>query len=195
MTIHLYIKQHSKTGLKYFGKTTKNPYLYLGSGKLWLNHIKKHGRELVETIQVWQFDSQEEATKFALQFSRENNIVESNHWANLINENAKDGWVNGLSRSKETKLKMSKSQSGRRKTEEQKSKISISKKGAPSNRKGSSLTIEHKKKLSEANKGRIPWNIGKTHSEETKLKISQKAKQRISDPSKCSQYGTIGQVN
>jgi len=32
---YLYIKEHSKTGLKYFGKTTKSdPTVYDGSGKL-----------------------------------------------------------------------------------------------------------------------------------------------------------------
>lgn len=40
--IHLYIKTHNTTGLKYFGKTTKDPYKYLGSGKHWRAHLKIH---------------------------------------------------------------------------------------------------------------------------------------------------------
>ena len=33
MTIYLYVKQHSITGLKYFGRTTQaNPYKYKGYG-------------------------------------------------------------------------------------------------------------------------------------------------------------------
>ncbi len=80
----LYIKQHSITGLKYFGKTIQDPYTYLGSGTRWLNHIKKHGREFVETL--WVSEPYTNATLIqedALKLSQENNIVESSEWANL----------------------------------------------------------------------------------------------------------------
>ena len=40
---YLYVKTHNITGLKYFGKTTNDPYTYYGSGKYWLLHLKKHG--------------------------------------------------------------------------------------------------------------------------------------------------------
>ena len=54
MTIYLYVKQHSITGLKYFGKTTKiDPFLYKGSGKYWQRHIKKYGKNFIETLEVW----------------------------------------------------------------------------------------------------------------------------------------------
>jgi hypothetical protein len=47
----LYIKQHSITKKKYFGKTTSpNHIKYLGSGVYWNAHINKHGRQFVETI-------------------------------------------------------------------------------------------------------------------------------------------------
>lgn len=92
MTIYLYAKQHSVTGLKYFGKTTQNdPVKYLGSGKYWLRHIRKHGKEFVETLELYEFQDQEEATRFALEFSEKNQIVESKDWANLQDENALDG--------------------------------------------------------------------------------------------------------
>ena len=43
MTIYLYVKQHSVTGLKYFGRTEcKNPFRYKGSGSYWKKHLKKH---------------------------------------------------------------------------------------------------------------------------------------------------------
>jgi hypothetical protein len=38
----LYIKTHSVTGLKYFGKTTKDPFRYKGSGVYWVRHLKVH---------------------------------------------------------------------------------------------------------------------------------------------------------
>ena len=39
----LYIKEHNVTGLKYFGKTTRDPLKYKGSGTHWTRHISKHG--------------------------------------------------------------------------------------------------------------------------------------------------------
>ena len=84
--IYLYVKQHDKTGLRYFGKTIqKDPFRYYGSGKYWKNHIKEHGRQ-VSTIDVWGFDNLEDAQSFALEFSKINNIANSNEWANLIDE-------------------------------------------------------------------------------------------------------------
>lgn len=91
MTIYLYIKIHTKTGLKYFGKTTRNVRRYHGSGKHWQRHIKKHGTEYIKTLKVWEFQSLDECTLFALKFSKDNNIVNSVHWANLIEENGADG--------------------------------------------------------------------------------------------------------
>lgn len=87
MTIYLYIKQHSITGLKYFGRTEKpDPFSYFGSGKYWLRHIKIHGKEFIQTTEIWGFDDQSLCTEFALKFSKENNIVESKEWANLKTE-------------------------------------------------------------------------------------------------------------
>lgn len=90
MNIYLYHKRHRKTGLNYFGKTTVDPYNYTGSGKYWKRHLNKHGLD-IETIFVCKFQNQEECTKFALQFSIKNNIVESTEWANLKLEDGRDG--------------------------------------------------------------------------------------------------------
>ena len=99
MTIYLCVKIHTKTNLKYFCKTaTRNPYKYNGSGIYWIRHITNHGKEYIKTIGVWAFDNEQTATKFALKFSKDNNIVESQNWANLQAENALDGWIPGLKR-------------------------------------------------------------------------------------------------
>ncbi len=96
MIIYLYVKQHAITGMKYFGKTnTRNPFVYVGSGKYWTRHIHKHGKEHVKTISVWGFDDKSICTEFALKFSLEHNIAESRDWANLIHENGIDGFPNG----------------------------------------------------------------------------------------------------
>lgn len=90
MKTYLYIKTHCITGLKYFGKTTKNPFKYQGSGIHWRRHLRKHGKDHTTEV-VAEFDDADECEKFALEFSRKNNIVESVEWANLIPENGKDG--------------------------------------------------------------------------------------------------------
>ena len=88
----LYIKQHSITKKKYFGKTsTQDPIKYLGSGTYWQKHIKKHGKQFVETLWVSDLYYDTSIVEPALQFSYENNIVESDDWANLMVENGLDG--------------------------------------------------------------------------------------------------------
>ncbi|NDH69296.1 MAG: hypothetical protein EBY22_15630 [Gammaproteobacteria bacterium] len=92
---YLYIKQHKITGLKYFGMTaTKDPYVYLGSGKYWRRHLAAHGKD-IDTTNVWEFDSIESCEKFAVEFSISHNIVESVEWANLRPENGRDGRAPG----------------------------------------------------------------------------------------------------
>lgn len=92
MTIYLYVKQHAKTGLKYFGRTTSNnPFKYKGSGTYWTRHCYTHGWDEVRTTEVWGFDNQEECTYFALRFSKDNNIVESHDFANLEVEDGCNG--------------------------------------------------------------------------------------------------------
>lgn len=90
--IYLYIKLHKLTGLKYFGKTTRpNVYKYLGSGTHWQNHLRKHGKQHVITLRIWEFTSIEQAKIFALKFSIDNQIRTSSSWANLIDETCLDG--------------------------------------------------------------------------------------------------------
>jgi hypothetical protein len=81
--------------LKYFGKTTKNnPQKYMGSGKYWKRHIHKHGND-VSTEIIGTFNDILECKQFALDFSIKNNIVDSELWANLQEENGTDGAPSG----------------------------------------------------------------------------------------------------
>lgn len=96
MITYLYVKQHKTTGLKYFGKTTNsNPYKYNGSGLYWSSHLAKHGYN-IETLNVWEFTDLNECEKFARDFSQKNNIVNSPKWANIKEENGKDGGFHGF---------------------------------------------------------------------------------------------------
>lgn len=160
MTIYLYIKQHTITGLKYFGKTTKvDPYKYLGSGSYWQRHIKTHGKEHVITCQLFTFESQEECTKFALEFSKTNNIVESKEWANFRNENGLDGVLVG-------NVPFNK---GKSLSEKHKIKIGNANRGKHQSK-------EANEKRAEANRKRQY----KPHTQETKDKMSLSAKKRKS---------------
>ena len=171
---YLCIKQHSVTKLKYFCKTVKkDPIKYLGSGTHWLRHIKKHGKQFVETIWLSDLYYDTSITEHALHFSRENSIVESTDWANLILENGLDGAPSGNIRPKtsdETKAKMSAAAKGRINSAEARAKVSAANKG----RTHGPHSEETKSKISAANKGRTQKPI----SEETRIKMSEASKGR-----------------
>lgn len=88
--IHLYVKQCSHCDLRYFGKTIADPHVYPGSGVDWTAHLLEYDATPI-TLDVWSFESVEEASAFAKSFSTKHNIVESASWANRVPENAKNG--------------------------------------------------------------------------------------------------------
>ena len=98
MTIYLYIKTHRDTGIKYLGKTTRNPKTYHGSGLYWKRHLKEHGLN-VETQILLATDDANEFKETAIFFSKLFNIVESKEWANFREETGHGGF------SKESALK------------------------------------------------------------------------------------------
>lgn len=90
MTIYLYVKTHNKTGLKYLGKTEKDPYKYKGSGLHWLRHLKKHGSDLT-TVILRECHSENEVKIWGMHYSEKWNVVESQEWANLKEERGDGG--------------------------------------------------------------------------------------------------------
>lgn len=99
-TIHLYVKTHNVSGLKYFGKTTSNPHSYRGSGKVWVEHLKQFGNDVTTKI-IGSFNDHDECAAVARKFSADNNIVESDEWANLIPETL-GGWNTNPHKGKQT---------------------------------------------------------------------------------------------
>ena len=163
MTIYptvLYIKQHSITGLKYFGKTTtKDPYKYKGSGVDWIPHLKEYGSEhVITTIVFGPCTDSEVISEFALSFSRDNNIVESKDWANRKIENGLDGAVKGAPSPKKgiptNKPSPKKGKPGKPHSDESKQKMSDANRGKPARNKGVPHSIKTKQKMSDAKKGR-----------------------------------------
>lgn len=175
MSIYLYIKQHTITGKLYFGKTIKNPETYFGSGLHWSRHLKKHGKEHVVNLWYHLFESQEECTSFALEFSESMNIVESDQWLNLKPENGLDGGVKGFKHSLESKEKNRIAQTGKTLSDETINKISKSV-------TGKTHTIKSKIKMSESrrnapklicphcNKTGAPNNMHRYHFDACKLR-------------------------
>ena len=176
----LYIKTHNKTGLKYFGKTSKTGKdfeKYLGSGLIWTYHIKKYGNDISTEI-LAQFDEtntleKEKLIQCALNFSYINDIVNSNIWANLKFENGLDGAVIGTKLSLETKLKIGKKSKGRKHKLE--TILNISKNGIKNSYwRGKSLPTEMKQKISNSTKKAMTKEIKNIISMHAKLKIGEK---------------------
>lgn len=183
--IYLYVKTHTVTGLKYFGKTTHNPHKYTGSGKYWLRHLLKHGYDYVTTKIIAEFDDPVKCKEFALDFSARNNIVESDDWANLIEENGQDGAPAGHPGHKfteEQRKAISDSTKSRWQDPEFKSRVSQKQKEAwtleRKNEQSSRLTGVKRPDHSEKMKGRLmaddhPWKSGEAKSEAHRTKISE----------------------
>lgn len=106
-TIYLYLKTHNKTGLKYLGKTTRDPFLYKGSGNIWKRHIAKHGYD-VSTEILFESTNKEEFKRVAIHFSTLYDIVKSSEFANLTTEEGQGGktWIN-KKHTEESRKKMS----------------------------------------------------------------------------------------
>lgn len=167
---YLYIKQHSVTGLMYFGKTTKSdPIKYLGSGVHWQRHIKKHGLEHVVTLWYELFTNRDELIQFATQFSKSMNIVESTSWANLCEETGIDGPV-GYSHTLHAKVLISLASKGRVVSSKTREKLSIIHQGTTQ----SDIT---KEKIRQANKDKVisditRQNMSKPKTNSHKISIS-----------------------
>ena len=103
----LYIKKHIKSGMYYFGKTINDPWKYQGSGSNWIKHTEEYGRCGVITCWVSGFYyTSNSIRQVVLSFSHENDIVNSNKWANMIHEDGVNG--GGVSNKKPTKSSIDK---------------------------------------------------------------------------------------
>lgn len=166
MIIYLCVKQHSITGMLYFCKTTRNdPEKYLGSGKYWKRHLKKHGASFVKTLKVWKFEDQIKCVNFAKRFSNFYGIVNASNWANIIEENGLDGAPKGIKFNDSHKENMR----GKVRSKEHYQKLSMNHAKPNLGKKFSKKT---RMKMSKNNVG----FKGKTHKDLSKLKISTSCK-------------------
>jgi hypothetical protein len=118
MTIYLYKKTHTVTGLNYLGKTiSKDPHVYTGSGIYWKKHLKKYGCTFTTEI-LKECQTEEELVFWGQHYSKLWNVAESKEWANLVEEAGSRGhW----SEESKEKLSQTKKQELAKLTTEQKS--------------------------------------------------------------------------
>ena len=88
--MYLYVKTHNVTGLKYLGKTIKDPFKYKGSGTYWLRHLKKYGEDVTTEI-LLETNNKEELKEKGIYYSALWNVVESKDWANIVPEQGDGG--------------------------------------------------------------------------------------------------------
>jgi len=164
--VKLYIKTHLDTGLKYFGKTKQNIDNYKGSGKYWALHITKHGYNVKTELYGEFYEDDPLLKEVALDFSKRNDIVESNKWANMMPEDGLSGGatMSGRVFTQEHKDKIATSNRGQKRSESTKLKISESSKGRY-------WKEETKLAKSEAVKGKKNGMFGTKHSEATRQKM------------------------
>jgi hypothetical protein len=92
----LLVMTHNVTGKKYFCKTTllKRINWYKGSGIHWKRHLTKHGADISVGLLGFYLEK-DRCVNAALEFSKANNIVESDEWLNHIVEDGLTGWPCG----------------------------------------------------------------------------------------------------
>jgi hypothetical protein len=112
---YIYLKVHNITGLKYLGKTHKDPFKYKGSGVRWRKHLKVHGNN-VKTEILKECNNKEEVIYWGEYYSDLWNVVENKDFANLQRET-------GDGRDPESVLGEKNPNYGKRWNEEQRKKL------------------------------------------------------------------------
>ena len=91
----------------YLGQTTKDPYIYLGSGKYWRNHLKRHGTDhLTEVIR--ECASHSELKEWGIFYSNKWDIVKAKNFAGKkiwANEKPEEGTGGSLLFSEKNPMK------------------------------------------------------------------------------------------
>lgn len=170
----VYLTTNLINGKQYIGEhtTRKENDLYLGSGVLLHNAIKKYGRDNFKRTILEYFPDKNSAflaqAKYILQYNTPTPLGYNLSPTGGLN-------VQGC-HTKETCNRISNSQKGKIITNEQRQQISKTLKerykkfGNPN--VGIKRSLETIKKMSISLKGRKVWNKGKTYTEEHKLKLS-----------------------
>ena len=93
--VHLYVKTHRKTGLKYFGRTVQDPAAYPGSGAYWTRHLDRYGNDVATQV-IGTYYDEYSLRDAARTFSIDNDVATNPRWANLLPEDGSpsgEGWA------------------------------------------------------------------------------------------------------
>lgn len=186
--IYLYIKE-SPLGLKYLGKTEKDPFKYIGSGLYWKKHLKKHKftYEDIKTTILLKTEDKEELKNKGIYYSELYDIVNNEDWANLRPENGDGGNTSMCTNYKKPPI-MSGDTHWTKKIENKQylsEKISGDKNPAKKDYVkekirlksiGRKASVEVKQMMSENRKGEKNAYYGKKHTDEIKIKMKERAK-------------------
>lgn len=171
----LLVMEHNITGLKYFCKTTllDRVHRYKGSGVVWTKHMQEHGFDVKVGLLGFYID-EDRCLNAAKTFSIENNIVDSDEWANLVIETGRMG---------ASMIGERNPFYGKKHSPEVIEKIRVQKLGKSVN-KGAYQSPEKRAKISASLKGKKNQAValaltGRKLSEETKAKIAEAGKKRI----------------
>ncbi len=159
---YLLLKIHNLTGLCYlcYHRGSRESCIkYKGSGKYWKNHYKVHGND-ISTFFLLETNKIEEVQTKGPYFSKLWNVINSEEWANLCEENGKVGGPRvALSGSNHPMY-------GKHHSDITKLKMRLLKIGKP-------LTKSHCDKISKSNKGKPGYWKGRSHYSLTKIKMSK----------------------
>ena len=164
---YLYLKKHNQTGLMYFGKTVRDPESYTGSGVYWTRHLEKHGND-VSTLWTKCFTDKTKLTKYALNYSKTHNIVESSNYANLKEEDGLMGGDTGIT--EQGRMIIKAKSKARRHTEETKARIKEARKKQKAPMLGKTHSIKTIQKIKEARSKQKP-RIGYSWSDAQRNKF------------------------
>lgn len=186
--IYLYKKTHNKTGLKYLGKTIKDPYEYKGSGLVWGRHIKKHGYDVTTEILLATEDKRE-FKETAIFFSKLFDVVSSPEWANLTEEQGQGGHTiyteernQKISKKLRNKKKNVSEEGRKRNSESTKNKVACL-----DTKTGKTLMVE--KEVFDSDETLVGVAFGKKHGP---MSEEQKQKRRVPNPKKAKKLGDHG---
>lgn len=126
--IHLYLKISPK-GKKYLGKTIKDPFKYMGSGKVWRRHITKHSytKDDIDTYILYSDSDSKRFAYYAKKISLRLDIINDSMFCNITIEEGQGGttWNCISEQGKRNFIESTK----RPKSEEHKIKIGLSSNG------------------------------------------------------------------
>lgn len=176
----VYSHTNKINGKKYIGITSQKPEQRWRNGNGYRNNeyffraIEKYGWHNFNHEILYTDLSKEEAERIEVDLICEYKTQQNQHGYNIEFGGNSTGRI-----PEETRQKIREALNGHACSEETKQKISKSKKGKPSPRKGIKMTEEQIRKNSESHKGLKPWNTGRPWTDEEKAKCNGKQVQCV----------------